>query len=66
MKHKLSQETTGHSSEEADVKALQAKVSHLEKELKIAGIKLDALDEMINVAEAKLKISIRKKAGAKR
>lgn len=48
-----------------DVKALQARIRQLEKQLLMAEVKAEFYDEMINVAEAKFKISIRKKAGAK-
>ena len=51
---------------ESDVKALQSRIKELEKRLRMAEIKAEAYDEMINVAEAKFKIPIRKKAGAKR
>ena len=44
---------------------LNAKIRRLEKELLQAQIKAEALDEMINVAEAKFNVPIRKKAGAK-
>ena len=37
----------------------------MEEQLLKAEIKAEAYDEMINVAEAKFKIPIRKKAGAK-
>ena len=51
---------------ESDVKALQSRIKELEKRLRMAEIKAEAYDEMINVAEAKFRIPIRKKAGAKR
>ena len=44
---------------------LQARVKELEAQLLHAEIKAEAYDEMINVAEAKFRIPIRKKAGAK-
>jgi hypothetical protein len=50
----------------SDVQALQAEVVRLQSELKGARLRADAYDEMINVAESKFNISIRKKAGAKR
>ena len=46
---------------ESDVKALQSRIKELEKRLRMAEIKAEAYDEMINVAEAKFKIPIRKK-----
>jgi transposase len=48
-----------------DVAKLQARVKELEAQLLRAEIKAEAYDEMINVAEAKFRIPIRKKAGAK-
>lgn len=48
-----------------DVKELQKRVKELEAQLLQAEIKAEFYDEMINVAEAKFKIPIRKKAGAK-
>jgi transposase len=54
------------SAPDKDVRILQAEVSRLQAQLKEAKLRADAYDEMINVAESKFKISIRKKAGAKR
>lgn len=48
-----------------DVLALQAELKKLRAELLNAEIKAEAYDELINVAEAKFGIQIRKKAGAK-
>ena len=48
-----------------DVAKLQERVKELEAQLLRAEIKAEAYDEMINVAEAKFRIPIRKKAGAK-
>ena len=48
-----------------DVQALQAELKKLRAELLNAQIKSEAYDELINVAEAKFGIQIRKKAGAK-
>ena len=55
---------SGDSSEELE--ALRQQVRVLEEKLLCAEIKAEAYDEMINVAEAKFHIPIRKKAGAKR
>ena len=44
---------------------LQTRVKELEAQLLRAEIKAEAYDELINVAEAKFRIPIRKKAGAK-
>ena len=50
---------------ENNVQALQAELKKLRAELLNAEIKAEAYDELINVAEAKFGIQIRKKAGAK-
>ena len=49
----------------ADVQELQAELKRLRAQLAKAEIKAEAYDELINVAEAKFNIQIRKKAGAK-
>ncbi|MDR1369770.1 MAG: hypothetical protein LBJ72_06550 [Dysgonamonadaceae bacterium] len=49
-----------------EVRSLQAEVVRLQAQLKAANLRADAYDEMINVAESKFKIAIRKKVGAKR
>ena len=49
----------------SDVESLQKRVKDLEKQLLQAELKAEFYDEMITVAEAKFKIPIRKKAGAK-
>ena len=54
------------STEVNDVQFLQAELARLQAQLKHERLRADAYDEMINVAESKFKISIRKKAGAKR
>ena len=43
---------------------LEQKIAALEKQLKWEKLRADALDTMINVAEEKLNISIRKKSGS--
>lgn len=48
-----------------DVQSLQEEVLRLRAQLEKAEIKAEAYEELINVAESKFKISIRKKAGAK-
>jgi len=50
----------------SDVKVLESEISHLKALLAKAELRADAYDEMINVAEGKFNIRIRKKAGAKR
>lgn len=61
-KHKTSDPST---SESKDVKALEARIKQLERQLEMAELKAEFYDEMINVAEAKFNIPIRKKAGTK-
>ena len=48
-----------------DVQELQAELKRLRAQLTKAEMKAEAYDELINVAEAKFNIQIRKKAGAK-
>jgi transposase len=48
-----------------DVQELQAELKKLRAQLTKAEIKAEVYDELINVAEAKFGIQIRKKAGAK-
>lgn len=49
----------------SEVEALQKRVKELEAQLKQAEIKAEFYDRMIDVAEARFRIPIRKKAGAK-
>ena len=51
--------------QDTDIVELKKRVRELEKQLLEAEIKAEAYDELINVAEAKFRIPIRKKAGAK-
>lgn len=53
-------------SMEAEIKQLKAEKARLESELRMADMKADLYNEMINVAEKQFNIQIRKKAGAKR
>ncbi len=48
-----------------DIRELQSELKKLRAQLNKAEIKAEAYDELINVAEAKFNIQIRKKAGAK-
>jgi hypothetical protein len=50
----------------SEVRALQAEAVRLQAELKGTRLRADAYSEMINVAESKFNVAIRKKAGAKR
>ena len=49
----------------SEERALEAKIKELEKALEYEKLRSLALDTMIDVAEQNLKISIRKKPGAK-
>ena len=51
---------------EVDIQSLKVELSALKDKLKQAEMRADLYDEMINVAEKKFKVEIRKKAGAKR
>ena len=51
---------------EAEVKRLKAEKARLESDLRMAEMKADLYNEMIDVAEKMFDIPIRKKAGAKR
>jgi len=48
-----------------DIQSLKAELSALKDKLRQAEMRADLYDEMINVAEKKFKVEIRKKAGAK-
>ena len=48
-----------------DVKLLQREVARLNKALRDASMRADLYDEMIEMAEKRFNISIRKKAGTK-
>lgn len=58
-------ETPTNGIESTDVKALQAEIARLKKELAHESLRADAFNELINVAEKQFNISIRKKAGTK-
>ena len=62
--HKV-QASSKEQSQSAEIKELQKRVKELERQLLEAEIKAEAYDELINVAEARFRIPIRKKAGAK-
>ena len=49
-----------------DTEDLQKKIAALEKQLQWEKLRADSLDTMINIAEEKLNISIRKKSGSPR
>lgn len=54
------------AEQKADMDELLNKVARLEQELEEARLRADLYDEIINVAEKKFDIQIRKKAGTKR
>ena len=62
--HKV-QAASNEQPQATEIRELQKRVKELEKQLLEAEIKAEAYDELINVAEAKFRIPIRKKAGAK-
>ncbi len=65
-KKTVSQEVKTPSLEEsADIKQLQKEIAQLKKQLRNESMRADLYNEIINVAEKKFNISIRKKAGTK-
>ena len=58
--------TKSYLSTSAESESAAQKIVRLERELREARLRADLFDEMINVAEKKFDIQIRKKAGAKR
>lgn len=62
---KQSQSNVSEECSSTEIQELQKRIKELEAQLLQAQIKAEFYDEMINVAEAKFKIPIRKKAGAK-
>lgn len=52
-------------SQQDDVKALQAEIKRLQKQLEMAEIRAEVYDKMIDIAEATFHIPIRKKSGTK-
>lgn len=56
---------TGKSSAKGGEEALLAEIKRLERELRREKLRADLNEEIINVAEQKFNIQIRKKAGAK-
>ena len=65
MKSPKSQQPSA-PKDQQDVSALQERIKELESQLKHERLRADFYNEMIDVAEAKFNIPIRKKAGAKR
>lgn len=60
-KSSINPETPEAGIESGDVKALQAEIARLKKELAHESLRADAFNELINVAEKQFNISIRKK-----
>jgi hypothetical protein len=56
---------TQSSSDLSDIESLQDKIARLESQLRKEKLRADAYDMMIDIAEKKFNIPIRKKAGAK-
>lgn len=65
MKKVKSRKTSAPSEKEDEYQSMQSEIARLTRELKYANLRADAYNELINVAEKKFKISIRKKAGTK-
>ncbi|MFQ7114425.1 MAG: transposase, partial [Hallella bergensis] len=67
MKSKSSIKSTSSATgtKDSEVKALQAEIRRLKKELAHESLRADAFNELINVIEKQFNISIQKKAGAK-
>lgn len=53
------------ADKDADIKSLEEEIARLTYELKRSNMKAAALDTMINLAEERFKIQIRKKSGTK-
>ena len=65
MKEERPKPITQSSSEVSDNELLQDKIARLESQLRKEKLRADAYDKMIDIAEKKFNIPIRKKAGAK-
>lgn len=65
MREKASRPIEQSTSEASDNQALQDKIASLERQLRKEKLRADAYDMMIDIAEKKFSIPIRKKAGAK-
>ena len=59
------QETASVQTDSKDVKELRKKTKELEAQLLAAEVKAEVYDRMIEIAEARFGIPIRKKPGAK-
>ena len=69
-KHTLSEEQMEanmkrKASTDRDLESLRKEIADLKNQLSKETLRADAYDEMINIAEKKFNIAIRKKAGAK-
>jgi len=65
MKEKTPRPANQSSPEASDAQSLQEKIASLEQQLKKEKLRAVAYDTMIDIAEKKFNIPIRKKAGAK-
>lgn len=52
-------------AERHEVEALQQRISELEKKLDYSSLKVEALETMIDIAEERFELSIRKKSGSR-
>jgi len=66
QKKKPPRKLTGAEPQATDIQALQREVVRLQVQVRHEQLRAEAFNEMINVAESKFNISIRKKVGAKR
>ena len=64
-KKKRTISTTPDGQQSCDTKALERRIKELENKLAKESLRADFYEEMINVAESKFNIPIRKKAGIK-
>jgi transposase len=64
-KSKLQTHPPATSTANTEFKSFQDEIARLQAELNHERLRADAYNEMINVAESKFKIAIRKKVGAK-
>lgn len=66
IKSSISHQPSDGTAEKSEIQSLEAEVARLKSQLNHERLRADAYDEMINVAESRFNIAIRKKAGAKR
>ncbi|MDR1582887.1 MAG: hypothetical protein LBS55_06445 [Prevotellaceae bacterium] len=66
QKKKFHKQPSVSGAQTPDIQSLQSEVFRLQAQLRDEQLRADAFNEMINVAESKFKISIRKEVGDKR